>query len=282
MNKQFIQNQIKDYVINNLWDKIIKLTKNNEELTLQNQILKLSLISCIKQIFIIKQNYNISIPLIGIFNKENEKMKNEILKTALDSYSGKRDNYSLTKNSMNNSQSKVEKKILSERKLNNKSPNINVNANNNSKEKKIYSKNKNLFKDNFSKNNNLYINSTSNNPTNATFNLNFNKISINLNNESEIKRKENKNIHKNSKFIEIKTYQSKFPSEKDNFQKKTLDFTSNCSDSNYIFINKDKSNLRNNKTIIYQKIRKNKSNNKSMPKLPLEQILGKNQFLENI
>ena len=280
MNKQFIQNQIKDYVINNLWDKIIKLTKNNEELIQQNKTLKLSLIYCIKQIFIIKQNFNISIPLIKIFNKEDEKIKNEILNTVLDSFKIKNDN--LSKNIINKNQYKVENKIFSERKLNNKLSNIIVNLNNNSKEKKrSNSKNKNLIKENIS-NNNLYINSNSNNPTNATINLNFNKININLNNESDIKKKEKKRVNKNRNFYQIKTYQSKLPFENDNFQKKTLDYSSNYSDANCIFINRDKSNLRNNKKIIYQHIQKHKSNNKSMPKLPLEQILGKNQFFENI
>ena len=282
MKKQFIQNQIKDYVINNLWDKIIKLTKNNGELIQQNKTLKLTLISCIKQIFIIKQNYNISIPLIKIFNKENEKMKNDILNKVLEYSQGKIDNYFLTKNLKNNIHSKVGNKILSEKKLNNKSQKIIVNINNNSKEKIIYSDKKHLVKENLS-NNKLYINSTSNNPTNTTINLNFNKISINMNNESEIKRKENKNINKNKNFFQIKTYQSKFHLENNNFKKNSFDCTSNYSDENCLFIHRDKSNLRNNtKIIIYKKIQKHKSNNKSMPKLPLEQILGKNHFFENI
>ena len=79
----------------------------------------------------------------------------------------------------------------------------------------------------------------------------------------------------------FKTYQSKFPSQKDKtfnniYCKRTLDISSNYSDVNFNLIKTDKSKFNNND---YKKNQKQKSNNRSMPKLPLEQIFGKNNFV---
>ena len=84
MNKTLLQNQIKDYVIDNLLNKVICLTKMNNNLIEEKELLKYSLISCLKQIFLIKQNFNISIPLNKLF-KQNEDLKNKIINEVQDS-----------------------------------------------------------------------------------------------------------------------------------------------------------------------------------------------------
>ena len=76
MNKTLLQNQIKDYVIDNLLNKDIYLTKMNNYLIEEKEWLKYSLISYLKLTFLIKQNFNISIPLLF---KQNENLKNKII-----------------------------------------------------------------------------------------------------------------------------------------------------------------------------------------------------------
>ena len=76
MNKTLLQNQIKDYIIDNLLNKDIYLTKMNNYLIEEKEWLKYSLISYLKQTFLIKQNFNISIPLLF---KQNENLKNKII-----------------------------------------------------------------------------------------------------------------------------------------------------------------------------------------------------------
>ena len=78
MNKTLLQNQIKDYVIDNLLNKDIYLTKMNNYLIEEKEWLKYSLISYLKQTFLIKQNFNSSNPLNKLF-KQNENLKNKII-----------------------------------------------------------------------------------------------------------------------------------------------------------------------------------------------------------
>ncbi len=269
MNKTLLQNQIKDYVIDNLLNKVIYLTKMNNNLIEEKELLKYSLISCLKQIFLIKQNFNISIPLNKLF-KQNENLKNKIINEVQDSTPKKINN--ITRNIKSNSFKRKLGNLTDRNYINNKDSNIIVNVNH-SRERKNNSRS--FKKDDYPNNNLLNINSSS--PTNATINLNFNKISINLNNESNLKRREKKY----NNFIPFKTYQSKFPSQKDNtfnniYHKRTLDISSNYSDVNFNLIKTDKSKFNNND---YKKNQKQKSNNRSMPKLPLEQIFGKNNFV---
>ena len=82
MNKTLLQNQIKDYVIDNLLNKDIYLTKMNNYLIEEKEWLKYSLISYLKQTFLIKQNFNFSIPLLF---KQNENLKNKIINEVQDS-----------------------------------------------------------------------------------------------------------------------------------------------------------------------------------------------------
>ena len=72
----------------------------NNNLIEEKELLKYSLISCLKQIFLIKQNFNISIPLNKLF-KQNENLKNKIINEVQDSTPKKINN--ITRNIKSNS-----------------------------------------------------------------------------------------------------------------------------------------------------------------------------------
>ena len=61
--KNIIQSQIKDQVINYLWNRIIKLSNYVIKLEQENNILKYNLIESLKHVFLIKSQFNISSPL---------------------------------------------------------------------------------------------------------------------------------------------------------------------------------------------------------------------------
>ena len=126
MNKTLLQNQIKDYVIDNLLNKVIYLTEMNNNLIEEKELLKYSLISCLKQIFLIKQNFNISIPLNKLF-KQNENLKNKIINEVQDSTPKKINN--ITRNIKSNSFKRKLGNLTDRNYINNKDSNIIVNVN---------------------------------------------------------------------------------------------------------------------------------------------------------
>ena len=73
--KKNIQSQIKDQVINYLWNRIIKLSNLVIKLEQENNILKYNLIESLKHVFLIKSQYNISSPLERILNNQNANKK---------------------------------------------------------------------------------------------------------------------------------------------------------------------------------------------------------------
>ena len=84
--KKNIQSQIKDQVINYLWNRIIKLSNLVIKLEQENNILKYNLIESLKHVFLIKSQYNISSPLERILNNQNANQKNKINQSVLESY----------------------------------------------------------------------------------------------------------------------------------------------------------------------------------------------------
>ena len=84
--KKNIQSQIKDQVINYLWNRIIKLSNLVIKLEQENNILKYNLIESLKHVFLIKSQYNISSPLERILNNQNASQKNKINQSVLESY----------------------------------------------------------------------------------------------------------------------------------------------------------------------------------------------------
>ena len=124
MNKTLLQNQIKDYVIDNLLNKDIYLTKMNNYLIEEKKWLKYSLISYLKQTFLIKQNFNISIPLLF---KQNENLKNKIINEVQDSTPKKINN--ITRNIKSNSFKRKLENLTEKNYINNKDSNIIVNVN---------------------------------------------------------------------------------------------------------------------------------------------------------
>ena len=74
--KKNIQSQIKDQVINYLWNRINKLSNLIIKLEQENNILKYNLIESLKHVFLIKSQYNISSPLERILNNQNASQKN--------------------------------------------------------------------------------------------------------------------------------------------------------------------------------------------------------------
>ena len=84
--KNIIQSQIKDQVINYLWNRIIKLSNLVIKLEQENNILKYNLIESLKHVFLIKSQYNISSPLERILNNQNLNQKNKINQSVLESY----------------------------------------------------------------------------------------------------------------------------------------------------------------------------------------------------
>ena len=84
--KKNIQSQIKDQVINYLWNRINKLSNLIIKLEQENNILKYNLIESLKHVFLIKSQYNISSPLERILNNQNANQKNKINQSVLESY----------------------------------------------------------------------------------------------------------------------------------------------------------------------------------------------------
>ena len=84
--KNIIQSQIKDQVINYLWNRIIKLSNYVIKLEQENNILKYNLIESLKHVFLIKSQFNISSPLERILNNQNASQKNKINQSVLESY----------------------------------------------------------------------------------------------------------------------------------------------------------------------------------------------------
>ena len=84
--KNIIQSQIKDQVINYLWNRINKLSNLIIKLEQENNILKYNLIESLKHVFLIKSQYNISSPLERILNNQNLIQKNKINQSVLESF----------------------------------------------------------------------------------------------------------------------------------------------------------------------------------------------------
>ena len=73
-----LKEEIKDIVINKLLNQVqifFNLALNYKQ---ENQILKINLIESLKHIFLIKTQYNISVPLGKIMNKQSITIKNKI------------------------------------------------------------------------------------------------------------------------------------------------------------------------------------------------------------
>ena len=255
---QEIKDELKEIVINKLLKQVEKFYNLAMKYEKENQILKLNIIDNLKNIFLIKSQYNI---LRKVMKKQNMYIKNKITELAEDTFlylnNLKTD---LNKNSSLNSYNKKIITSISPCKItNNNISERNKSNRRNSSTKSIYRNNNSLS--------NLFNTNNSLNLKNDYYSNNSKIYSLN-------------NIDKDESINSIKIYQNKNlideNSIKKNYQKPQLNIN-NCSNnstsSNSIFkLNKpkiQKNNDNNNKKKVFKR-------DVSLPKLPLNQLLNLN------
>ena len=83
---QEIKDELKEIVINKLLKQVEKFYNLAMKYEKENQILKLNIIDNLKNIFLIKSQYNISVPLRKVMKKQNMYIKNKITELAEDTF----------------------------------------------------------------------------------------------------------------------------------------------------------------------------------------------------
>ena len=253
---QEIKDELKEIVINKLLKQVEKFYNLAMKYEKENQILKLNIIDNLKNIFLIKSQYNISVPLRKVMKKQNMYIKNKITELAEDTFlylnNLKTD---LNKNSSLNSYNKKIITSISPCKItNNNISERNKSNRRNSSTKSIYRNNNSLS--------NLFNSNNSINLKNDYYSNNSKIYSLN-------------NIDKDESINSIKIYQNKNLNDensiKKNYQKPQLNIN-NCSNnstsSNSIFklnkpkIQKNNDNNNNKKKVFKRDV--------SLPKLPLK------------
>ncbi len=257
-----IKDELKEIVINKLLKQVEKFYNLAMKYEKENQILKLNIIDNLKNIFLIKSQYNISVPLRKVMKKQNMYIKNKITELAEDTFSYLNNlKTDLNKSpSLNSYNKKIIKSISPFKITNNNISERNKSNRRNSSTKRIYRNNNSLS--------NLFNSNNSINVKNDYYSNNSKIYSLN-------------NIDKDESINSIKIYQNKNLIEensiKKNYQKPQLNIN-NCSNnstsSNSIFkLNKPKIQKNNDDNNNKKKVFKR---DVSLPKLPLNQLLNLN------
>ena len=237
--KNIIQSQIKDQVINYLWNRIIKLSNNVIKLEQENNILKYNLIESLKHVFLIKSQFNISSPLERILNNQNINQKNKIYQSVLESYNEINNlSYNLNPNNIRKNFHQKIKKAMTP---------YNNYILGGKKSKSVYGKNNSL------------------NYSSMSSPGRFNKSTIY--NIANIDKEESNNcsnitLNKNYNFIDNNTMRNNNNVQ----QKKTISINSTCN-STRLRKNRNKNNTK--QKAIFRR-------DSSFPKLPLSKIINFN------
>lgn len=256
-----LKEEIKDIVINKLLNQVqlfFNLALNYKQ---ENQILKINLIESLKHIFLIKTQYNISVPLGKIMNKQSITIKNKInqsIQETFPNFEELKSNFGLNHKTIINSYNQKINKAMTPYKSIKKNNNIN-NFERNRKKSRPKSQN----------NNNNSVNILNNN---TSFNYKKDLLtSTKMNSLSNLDKDESKD---SIYIFQTKNLPINEKPRKKNYKKPQLNinnYSNNSTSSNTIFkINKTKPPI---KEVKKKKIFKR---DVSLPKLPLNQLLNLN------
>ena len=255
-----LKEEIKDIVINKLLNQVqifFNLALNYKQ---ENQILKINLIESLKHIFLIKTQYNISVPLGKIMNKQSITIKNKInqsIQETFPNFEELKSNFGLNHKTIINSYNQKINKAMTPYKTIKKNNNINNFERNRKKSRPK------------SQNNNNSVNILNNN---TSFNYKKDLLtSTKMNSLSNLDKDESKDsiyiFQTKNLPINEKPRKKKYKKTKLNIN----NYSNNSTSSNTIFkINKTKPPI---KEVKKKKIVKR---DVSLPKLPLNQLLNLN------
>ena len=252
-----IKEEIKDIVLNKLLNQVQILFDLAIKYEQENRLLKINLMESLKHIFLIKSQYNISVPLGKVMNKQNLMIRNKIINSAQETFPDLSNiNFNLTQSTIVNSYHQKINRAMTPYKLSinnniekNKSHSRpkSVNKNNNSSCNLINNNNSFIYKKEYLSNN-TKINSLSNIDNNESMN------SINI--------YQNKNTQNDEK-----TWKKSYKKPQLNIN----NYSNNSTSGSSIFkVNKTKppKNDVKKKKIFKRDV--------SLPKLPLNQLINLN------
>ena len=189
-----IKEEIKEIVLNKLLNQVQILFDLAIKYEQENKILKINLMESLKHIFLIKSQYNISVPLGKVMNKQNLMIRNKIINSAQETFPDLSNiNFNLTQSTIVNSY---------HQKINRAMTPYNLSINNNIEKNKSHSRPKSVNKNNNSSgnlfnNNNSFIykkeylsnNTKINSLSNIDNNESMNSINIYQKNEEKTRKK---------------------------------------------------------------------------------------------
>ena len=248
-----IKEEIKEIVLNKLLNQVQILFGLAIKYEQENKILKINLMESLKHIFLIKSQYNISVPLGKVMNKQNLMIRNKIINSAQETFPDLSNiNFNLTQSTIVNSYHQKMNRAMTPYKLS---------INNNIEKNKSHSRPKSVNKNNNSSGN-LFNN-------NNSFNIKKEYLSNNT------KINSLSNIDNNESMNSINIYQkNEEKTRKKSFKKPQLNinnYSNNSTSGSSIFkVNKTKppKNDVKKKKIFKRDV--------SLPKLPLNQLINLN------
>ena len=253
-----IKEEIKDIVLNKLLNQVQFLFGLAIKYEQENKILKINLMESLKHIFLIKSQYNISVPLGKVMNKQNLMIRNKIINSAQETFPDLSNiNFNLTQSTIVNSY---------HQKINRAMTPYNLSINNNIEKNKSHSRPKSVNKNNNNSSCNLINNNNS-----FIYKKEYFSNNTKINSVS--------NIDNNESMNSFNTYQNKNSQNEEKTRKKSYkkpqlninNYSNNSTSGSSIFkVNKTKppKNDVKKKKIFKRDV--------SLPKLPLNQLINLN------
>ena len=254
-----IKEEIKDIVLNKLLNQVQFLFGLAIKYEQENKILKINLMESLKHIFLIKSQYNISVPLGKVMNKQNLMIRNKIINSAQETFPDLSNiNFNLTQSTIVNSY---------HQKINRAMTPYNLSINNNIEKNKSHSRPKSVNKNNNNSSSNLF----NNNNNSFIYKKEYFSNNTKINSVS--------NIDNNESMNSFNTYQNKNSQNEEKTRKKSYkkpqlninNYSNNSTSGSSIFkVNKTKppKNDVKKKKIFKRDV--------SLPKLPLNQLINLN------